>query len=256
VNALYREVDAFVKQRNPYSARISNVDQNGRCAMFVKPNIEFPYDLVQLGLGVIAGNVVTELRNALDYIVAALISAGGATPYHKHQFPIYDERNDYHARVWTPGGVANPNGPLRGVTMGLQEIYGVQPFNQEPPPNSDSLHLVRLFANADKHRAIAAYVPALGEIKGTFTDGVRVLSSSNLPEPTAWSVNTEYELIRFVLARPLPPKFNFKANVSVVVLFGTRPVGNQPHGIAVPLPFFEAAHAYVTEIVERFKAPL
>jgi hypothetical protein len=176
LETLRREIPIAIAQRNPYTARFSEIDPNsGWCSVFFTSN-----SAPEHGLGVIVGDLVHNLRCALDYIIAELVSASGVILDTKHQFPIYACLNLYTKKV----GTATPpdaKGPLHGITYGLQEIFDLQPFQRKPSPEADPLALVRRFSNADKHRIISVFIPLLLAGSAMVEHEGKVLEESRSP---------------------------------------------------------------------------
>lgn len=246
--ALKTESAAVIQQHNPYTLRISDVDQQtGWCSLFMTL-----HNLTEHGLGVVVGDVIHNLRCAVDYIVTTLVDDSGATLRNKHQFPIYVDQTAYEKAVGNATS-ALKDGPLRDVTRGLREIWEVQPFNRKPQPEADPLFVVQRFSNADKHRVIAAFMPFLGGITGKFDIG-EVVEQQQVPPPADLETNREYEVERFRFAAPYPPKVTFNADVSVRVHFGTPAFGQHLVGHAVSIEMLKATCDHVAMVTNLFKA--
>lgn len=116
-------------------------------------------------MGAIIGDIVHNLRSALDYLVWELVSAQSGDPERLGkpypQFPIYTDPTK-----WDPAGKKSV---MRGVSPAAAEkLKAVQPFN--PIPTILGQHpLLRLHDlwNRDKHRTITV---ANGAIRGP--DGI------------------------------------------------------------------------------------
>ena len=123
LETLQREIPAAIARRKPYTPRLSEIDpDSGWCTLFLTSN-----NAPEYGLGVIVGELVHNLRCALDYIIPELVSASGATLGTKHQFPIFTCLNLYNKNVGT-AALPNAKGHLRRIKYGLQEIFDLQPF--------------------------------------------------------------------------------------------------------------------------------
>lgn len=70
----------------------------------------------------IVGDLMHNLRCALDYIVTALVNASGTKLARKHQFPIFTDENRFREEVLSSDLRPNPRGCLRGITIGLKLI--------------------------------------------------------------------------------------------------------------------------------------
>lgn len=150
---LEREIPESVMDRGPYAIRFSAVDPGtGWCSMSLVPeSAARPY------LSVAFGDVVHNLRCALDYIVTALADASGVPITTQHQFPIYASRQQYSQKVGTVRE-ARQRGPLGGLVHGLALMEQLQPYRLEPEPRTDPLWHVHRFSNADKHREVAGFL--------------------------------------------------------------------------------------------------
>src|SRR5437899_1751727 len=134
LDALKREIPVVISQRPPYSLRFSEVDpESGWTSIFLTPG-----DFTEFGLGVLVGDLVYNLRCALDYIISALVEASGGTVGVKHQFPIYTSAALYAEQV-VSGSTTNAKGPLAGIVHGLVEIERLQPYKRKPDPEADPL---------------------------------------------------------------------------------------------------------------------
>lgn len=92
-------------------------------------------------LSVRTGEVLYNLRSALDHLVEQLVLANGGKPTPKNQFPICDDEGE-----WPPGRT------LEGVSPRHEEaIKSHQPF-QASDMERDPLRILRKLSNRDKHR--------------------------------------------------------------------------------------------------------
>src|SRR5579872_1117311 len=128
LESLKGEIAAFIVQRKPYSRYLGEIDpETGWCSIFIKKTADIP----EHTLGIIVGDVVHNLRSALDYIVVGLVAKSPPTRLAgKHQFPIYSDRQKYLVGVGTDT-TALPGGALGGIVHGLKEIWDVQPFHRK-----------------------------------------------------------------------------------------------------------------------------
>jgi hypothetical protein len=129
-----------------------------------------------LKLAAIAGDVVHNLRSALDYFIEELVKRDGHTPTFQHLYPI----------CATPEGFtqALKSGRLYGVhKRAVRFIEGIQPYqvNPEARPKHPLIHLHQL-SNRDKHHMLA--ISALNaEFVWSFVDqSGRVLRSDKTTE--------------------------------------------------------------------------
>jgi len=243
LKTLQREIPLAVAQRKPYVPRFSEVDpDSGWCSVFLTSN-----NAPEHGLSVIVGELVHNLRCALNYIVPELVSASGAILKKKHQFPIFTSLNDYAKWVGT-AALSVAGGPLGGITHGLKEIFDLQPF-QQSGPEGHRLALVHQFSNADKHRIIPEVFPQLAAVSTLFEQ--EVLEHSQSPSLPDWKPNIEYPIARFRFAKPYPTKLSLE--LSVEIFFGTRPFGQNLKGSRIDINVLREMCENVAKIVDQFK---
>src|SRR5690349_16309366 len=120
-----REMDEAAEQ-HPFRA-VTHFDPNTGIARYgiqqVLPS--------SLRIAVMAGEIIHNLRSALDYIVFLLAKANNVTPTRWHQFPIYADPSEYAGSVGTdPHEPKVDWGPLQGITIGAYTVYEAQPFRR------------------------------------------------------------------------------------------------------------------------------
>jgi hypothetical protein len=102
-----------------------------------------------LKLAAIAGDVVHNLRSALDYFVEELVKRNGHKPTFQHQFPICANHEGFTDAL--------KKGRLYGVhARAVRAIEGFQPYQVKPEaqPRHPLIHLHTL-SNRDKHHMLA-----------------------------------------------------------------------------------------------------
>src|ERR1035438_3957568 len=200
LEALERELPAEVEKNGPYAVRFSPVDPaTGWCEVSLVPN-----DTGKPRLSVVVGDLVHNLRCALDYIITALVDASGAKLTTRHQFPIFRTEAGYLDRVlkWK-------DCPLQGIIHGVTLIRELQPLKLQPNPRADPLWHVHRFNNAGKHReplaflaiprgsfrirfnGIPAEVEEVTEIKDRSPDTEYVVHRIRFDPPRAYNLRTE-----------------------------------------------------------------
>jgi hypothetical protein len=236
--ALKSEVEAVINQRKPYTSRI-DYDQQSKCYSLIMLSGDFN----EPRLGIIVGDLIHNLRSALDYIISALVEVSHSTLMAGNQFPIFDNDGDYAKR--------SPR-MLAGVKHGLSEIEAVQPFKQGAPQH-DPLFLINYFSNADKHRVISGYYPLMGPIKGGFSPANFVKDEQIIP-PQEWRPNQEFTIYRVWYADPIPTNPYFQGEISVKIHFTAEEFGKHLKGFAPEFDFFKAASDHAAMIVNTFEA--
>jgi hypothetical protein len=139
--ALLAEIGAFI-DANPTPYRIVGELRNGNEYVFTAfGQLEIP-----IRFPVLIGEVMYQLRTALDHLLGALVTQNGGTPTDRHQFPI--------ASTSTRFAEAVKRGDIRGVSATAASlIEATQPY-QADHPTPALLSLLREWNNADKHRLL------------------------------------------------------------------------------------------------------
>jgi hypothetical protein len=255
---LYGETQAILDERPPYSTRVSEVDpHSGWCSVYMTPR-EFSEPI----LGLICGDIVHNLRCALDYTVATLIIAEGKGVETKHQFPIFHKREDYRREVEAgPEDGPYRQGPLKGIRNGLSAFKEAQPFNDNDPM-WHPLYLIGRFDNADKHRMISTSVPMLANDAesrvGVSCDTSRVLEQKLTPPPTnSWTRNQELKIltVRFEAPYPALSEIHAHAYPAIDVAFGVvTTTRHDPVCRAMNLRILRLLCEHVSMILDLFEA--
>ncbi len=195
VEALERELPTDVAETGPYAVRFSQVDpRTGWCDVLLVPN-----ETAKPRFGVIVGDVVHNLRCALDYVVTVLVDASNATLTTRHQFPIFREEARYLSGVGDPAATAT-KGPLCGVIHGAVLIRDFQPFRLQSDPRRDPLWHIYRFSNADKHREPAAFLAIPGGKIDIRFNGIPAESQPVVEIPN-WTPDQEHPLCQCSLRR-------------------------------------------------------
>jgi hypothetical protein len=146
LNGLRASVDEFLKSE-PFTLQLQRHDDSSitRAIQVVRIKKEIP-----VGWSLIVGEIVHNLRSALDHLVYQLVihETGSPPPstYKKGQFPIFKTAEGFKSR----GAPVM----LKGVGVKAVElIKSVQPFETEEGTKSP-LWLLSELSNWDKHRSI------------------------------------------------------------------------------------------------------
>lgn len=130
-------------ESHPYLLReeIGSPSAGGLCEYsFVVDSVSLP----KREWGVLIGEIVHNLRSALDHAVYA----AAAEPSGTTQFPIVRKREDWPSRLAVQ---------LRSVPDQIvEQVERVQPFHAEPPstPERHLLAILNRLSNMDKHRLL------------------------------------------------------------------------------------------------------
>lgn len=114
-------------------------------------------------IGPIAGDVVHNLRSALDHLACQLVIANGMAPTKQTSFPIYDAAAKYHA---------GQMGKIKGATAAaINEIDQIEPYQSGKGHLLWVLHELDI---ADKHRTLLTSITCL--TKAVFPTSSRYLA--------------------------------------------------------------------------------
>ncbi len=244
-DTLKRETTAAVKQEATHAVRFSEVDpQTGWCSISLVPQ-----KLEEPRLSAILGDVIHNLRCALDYVATALVDASQAQLTTAHQFPIFKDAARYASKVGTKTK-ALPDGPLRGVTHGLSVVEGWQPYYTKPNSRTDPLWGIHRFSNADKHRepAIFGLVP-VGGFKIAY-NGIPV-EEDMVEEVADWSPYMEIPVGRIRFDPPRAYNLRAVGDISLDVQFITPPWLGDPD-LSIPLRAVPTIIERVAVILDTF----
>ncbi|MGP0006386.1 MAG: hypothetical protein ACLPTB_16095 [Acidimicrobiales bacterium] len=245
---LEREMLADVTKTDPYHSEFTNVDpQTGWCEVWLVPN----GDVEKPRLGVMLGDIMHNLRCALDYIVTELVKVSNAALSTKHQFPIYRDEQVYKTNV---GEIGAPlaTGPLRFIKYGDGLIESLQPYKLHPEPRHDPLWVVHRFSNADKHRQVAAahLPPQPGQLQIHF-NGTLVDKIDGADNPT-WKPKDKILMASLRFDPPIATNLRTEGQVTVRVGFYTETFGAEPEQ-RIDLGVLGDACDHLSMVIEQFK---
>ena len=176
-------------------------------------------DISEPRFGVLFGDVVHNLRCALDYIVVELVRTSHTPLLKQHQFPIF----------LTPGAydrsVNGRHNPLHGVLHATDLIRELQPFHRQTDQRGDPLWHLHHYSNADKHRQIAGmhFIPTPSvkhPMKFLVYGSIGALTVTAVPL-SGYAPDGRYVLIRGQWAWPFPDKVYIEHQVPVTAFFRT-----------------------------------
>ena len=246
LRVLEREMPAYIEKNSPYALRFSEVDpQTGWCTVTVVPDKP-----PKPRFGIILGDVVHNLRSALDYIVTALLDRSGVTVTTQHSFPIFADAKLYAKKVGT-ATTALKGGALGGVTDGLGFIEQCQPYHRQGDAYLDPLWHIYRFNNADKHR-LPPFLLALpaGEIKYGFRGNL--VEKVETEEVVNWTPDKEFEIARLRFDPPVMTNPHMEGPVTLHAGFLTPSIGTEPeHSISLSLLRKSCSH--VATLVKLFE---
>jgi hypothetical protein len=152
LDGLEAEIARFLR-RDTYEFTQTFDPATGRCTLYFVMKHQPP-----LGWSVAIGEIVHNLRSALDHLACQLFLASGGTDCEKPRtaFPIHPNGSDSSFRRWL-----RKNLPGLGREM-VAELRDLQPYKRKDPQR-DPLAILNRLSNEDKHRLLvptfAATVP-------------------------------------------------------------------------------------------------
>lgn len=150
---LNREMQAVLGEDEPYAIEF---EENPHAGVYVaRFRVLRP---IEPRFSVIFGEIVHNLRSALDHLVCRIVEAYGGTARRTHYFSVYDDEvafiRDVLCREKKRGA-----GPLKGIPPASDAwalIEGAQPYKRGEGAKDDPLYVVHSLWNRDKHRVLNA----------------------------------------------------------------------------------------------------
>ena len=158
LNALDEEIRRFVKADSTSPAIIDRYDplDKSHTAVF-KERQPIPRDK----WGMTIGDVVEDLRSALNYLITSLVVEAGGRVHAAHQFPIMNSKDEWKLQVVRPPLKSPPRlGYLDFVDEShIAQIKALQPY--KAASGLPSLMLLRRFSDINQTRLISVARVAL-----------------------------------------------------------------------------------------------
>jgi len=106
-------------------------------------------------LGVVVGELIHDIRSALDQVIYELVGAEGNDPGEHTQFPIYDSETKWRQDILERDPSDRPS-PIAGVSdCDFALIDAAQPYHSTKKKRTrHPLMLLLRMSNIDKHRAL------------------------------------------------------------------------------------------------------
>jgi hypothetical protein len=194
---LDQKVGAFLASK-PYTTLIDVDEQTWEFRVRVDVHRETdPY------WAVIIGDLVHNLRSALDHLAWALVQVNGNKPTKRTQFPIFTDQGEFEA---------DGRRMIAGVSAEATALLeSLQPYVRRNPADHP-LEVIRLLSNRDKHHLLytTAFIPSgleqrlsrvigsgrleIYEVaQGPITDGTVILRGRLVPSPTFENVKVNFQ---------------------------------------------------------------
>lgn len=212
------------------------------CDPVPEPNLRF---------ALIVGDLIHNLRSALDHLVWQLVLRDGQEPSYINQFPIFDDRDKFLQEV-----KFRKKNPERSILYGITTdgdawtiIETAQPYNCTPVYASDLRCIARL-SNRDKHRTLYTYEPIvtdnINEVISWNPDAILLemrtsANSLSFKEPT--------EVIRYRFADHPNPSVHVNGKLAIFPCFGEPPI--EVGAVQVSIGHFPSLIIQVSQIVDQ-----
>lgn len=204
--------------------------------------------------GLLLGDMVHNLRSALDHLVWQLVLLNGEKPRRQNQFPIIGTKNEYWEIPVNRSESVRDRMLSRVSDDHRAFIDIVQPFNAGNDPTGTALAVLSWISNTDKHRVVhAGFVlteePSedLFDVTTLHPGGAYVDVSMNWGE-----LKDGAEIMRF---RPVPPDAHVNMNAQVPTYIAFREGDRQIHADAIKV-VFKWVDAYVRGFEPIFRGEL
>jgi hypothetical protein len=175
--------------------------------------------------GLVLGDMVHNLRSALDHLVWQLVILNGKKPRRQNQFPIIGTKNEYW-EVPENRSESVRDRMLAGVAEDHRAFIDVvQPFIAEGAPEDSrtALALLSGISNADKHRVIHAGFVLTEEPSPELFDVVSPHPGAYVDMSMNWGeLEDGAEIMRF---RPHPPGAYVNVNAKIPTYIAFRHAG-------------------------------
>lgn len=214
--SLKAEVDAWVKQHA--DAMVFYVRRDGpwyivRVEPFPEPDIRF---------SIIAGDIIHNLRCALDHLVCQLILRDGHEPSRRSEFPIYECKEKFFDEV-----KFRKRKPKFSVLYGIEVdgdawtiIEKAQPYLCSPLYAS-AIRVIGRFSNMDKHKALLVQIPLVGrEISQAIGWAKEAVLLEQRMGSTTLSLKEPTEVIRYRFADEPNPNVHVKGRLTIEPTIG------------------------------------
>jgi hypothetical protein len=253
LNVLYAELQAFFK---PYSNRriVYHARDGAWHVILVRPPIDKP---PPLRLSIICGDVIHNLRSALDHLVWQLVLAEGNKPGKWNSFPIYSDSKDFDRDIRLRKKKRG-RGPLEGIDSkgdAWAAIENAQPYRRANP-GADPLAMLNALDVIDKHRTLLLNMlfpkeETIWDLVG-WDNAAELLEYRVVWQPLSVERETQILQLRFSDSGP-DPQMRVKGNLAIEPTFGDAPLAPTDKAIQVPMDNIAWLHPYVRDLIGSFE---
>lgn len=197
----------------------------------------------------IAGDIVHNLRSALDHLVWQLVLRDGQEPSDRNQFPIYTSKEKFLNEV-----KFRKSSPERSVLYGITIdgdawtiIEKAQPYISVKP-TANNIALIGRISNLDKHRTLCVHIPIVMNTRDAFGWSADAVLLETRMGATALSFEKPTEIVRFRFADQPHPNVHVKGGLAVSPTFGEGPIKG---GYQLSIGTFSELTSSVTAVVDE-----
>lgn len=227
------EWPAWVTQEKPWGTETEIGEGQHRCIVVFRILKPLP-----LRFSVMGGEVVHDMRSALDHLACYMVEASGARPTNHTAWPFQKnaagwrrnvERRRQPWQLWRKKG----GGPLKGIPVGSDAwtlVQSAQVYDRPNQARNEALWELNQLWNTDKHRIVHA-MPAYAD-PDTLLDAIQLPAEPTerkvlIPADHALEDGAKLALFRF--DRPVPADMKVQAKFTIKVALGNQ------QGNGVPL---------------------
>ena len=144
-------------------------------------------------IGVVVGDIVHNLRSALDHLACQFVMSNGGSPSTKTAFPVFIDDPKATQKL-----LSKWNGMTQGMSAdAVRFVDDCQPYKIRHLPNPHHLSLLSALSNWDKHHDIHAV--------GHYLEGTGVIATGGLIEyrekPVFTRLEDQEEIFRYKTAQ-------------------------------------------------------
>jgi len=213
-----------------------------------------PLPQPDIRFSVVAGDIVYNLRSALDHLIYQLVLRDGHEPSWRNEFPIYDSEvsflNEVKFRKRKPELSVLYGIAVDGDSWAI--IEAAQPYNCISVERSP-IRIIKRLSNMDKHRTLQIYVPIVEQISEAIAWNPNALLLEECPrnlQGLPLSLEEPTEIVRYRFSEYPDPNVHVKGRLPIHPTFGE---GDNKGGIGcqVNIWYFRGLIEAVTQIVDE-----
>ena len=207
-----------------------------------------PFPQLDIRFCIIAGDLVHNLRSALDHLVWQLVIRDGQEPSRRNEFPICYSQKRFRDDV-----KFRKNKPKLSVLYGIMVdgdawtiIEKAQPY-VSLLPEENLIGLIGRLSSLDKHRTLYVQMPMVGDIKDAISWSPEAILLEERIGVQALSFEHPTEVVRYRFADNPYPNVQVKGGLPISPTIGE----GTEEGYQLDIPMFNNLIGAVTAIVDE-----